>query len=146
MYRSSCPLSNALDLIGDKWSLILIRDMFLERTTFKEFLSGPEKIASNILSNRLKLLQDYHLISFVFTEGNKKVKHYYLTEKGIDLYPSMLEIMLWSKRNLGKKFNDIATEWFDKIEGKTNKAIIKKQIIDYRQHKEKLLEIADKAA
>ena len=56
MYRSGCPLASALDIIGDKWSLIIIRDLFIERSTFKEFLAGPEGIASNILSQRLKWL------------------------------------------------------------------------------------------
>lgn len=100
MYRSGCPLASALDIIGDKWSLVIIRDLFLERSTFKAFLAGPEGIASNILAQRLKWLTEQGLIDFAFKKDNQKVKHYYLTDRGIDLYPSMHEIMKWSQNNL----------------------------------------------
>ena len=140
MYRSDCPLTNILDIIGDKWTLIIIRDLFLKRTTFKEFLMSPEKIASNILSNRLKLLQNHNFISFTYLHGNRKIKHYFLTERGIDLYPSMLEMMMWSKRNLNKKFTPSTEEWLIRIQRKTHKAINKEAINNYRIFKEKILQ------
>ncbi|MGY8923593.1 MAG: winged helix-turn-helix transcriptional regulator, partial [Flavobacteriales bacterium] len=62
--RSGCPVSTALELIGDKWTLVIIRDLFLQYITFKDFMNSPEKISSNILTNRLKKLKKYNLINF----------------------------------------------------------------------------------
>ena len=73
MHRSGCPLASALDIIGDKWSLIIIRDLFIERSTFKEFLAGPEGIASNILAQRLKWLKEHEIIDFAFKKGIKRL-------------------------------------------------------------------------
>ena len=56
-YRSGCPISNLVDLVGDKWSLLIIRDFFLDRNTFKQFMESPEAIATNILTDRLKSLK-----------------------------------------------------------------------------------------
>jgi len=61
--RSSCPMSCALDMLGDKWTLLVIRDiMFLDKHYFGDFLTSPEKIASNILSDRLKKLEEFNII------------------------------------------------------------------------------------
>ena len=139
MYRSGCPLSSALDIVGDKWSLIIIRDMFIERTTFKEFLSGPEKIATNILSQRLKWLKDNKIIDYTFKSDNKKVKHYFLTEKGIELYPAMFEIMAWSQRNLDKELDPLTLEWNEKNKHKSKAQKIRDILSNYRSLKENLL-------
>lgn len=139
MYRSGCPLASALDIIGDKWSLIIIRDLFIERTTFKAFLAGPEGIASNILSQRLKWLREHDIIDFVYKKGNQKVKHYYLTEKGIDLYPSMYEIMAWSQKNIDKELDPLTIEWNEKNKHKSDKVKIREMIANYREHKINLL-------
>ena len=139
MYRSGCVLASALDIVGDKWSLIIIRDLFIERTTFKEFLAGPEKIASNILSHRLKWLSVNDIIKFMYSKGNKKVKHYYLTDKGINLYPTMVEMMKWGEEYLDNEYNEIAQNWLEATKNKSNKLIVKEEISQYRKHKEKLL-------
>jgi len=139
MYRSGCPLASALDIIGDKWSLIIIRDLFIERSTFKEFLSGPEQIASNILSQRLKWLSENEIIDYIYKKGNLKVKHYYLTEKGIELYPSIHEIMSWSQKHLDKELDPLTVEWNEKNKHKSDKVIIKEMIANYREHKIHLL-------
>jgi DNA-binding HxlR family transcriptional regulator len=139
MYRSGCPLASALDVVGDKWSLIIIRDMFIERSTFKEFLVGPEGIASNILSQRLKWLREHDIIDFAYKKGNLKVKHYYLTDKGIDLYPSMYEIMAWSQKNIDKELDPLTIEWNEKNKNKSDKVKIREMIANYREHKINLL-------
>ena len=139
MYRSGCPLASALDIIGDKWSLVIIRDLFLERSTFKAFLAGPEGIASNILAQRLKWLTEQGLIDFAFKKDNQKVKHYYLTDRGIDLYPSMHEIMKWSQNNLDKALDPLTIEWNEKNKHKSDKVKIKEMIANYREHKINLL-------
>ncbi len=99
-------MSNALDIVGDKWSLIVIRDLLGGKTTFKDFMNGPEKIASNILSQRLKWLKSNQILDFRYRKDNKKEKCYYLTDKGIDLYPVMSELMLWSAKNVNNEFNN----------------------------------------
>ena len=104
MQRSGCPITNVLDLIGDRWSLIIVRDLFIGRKTFKEFLNAPEGIASNILTSRLKSLTQSGFINCTRNPNNKKVKFYYLENKGIDLYPILYEMCMWSERNLNSLF------------------------------------------
>ena len=139
MYRSGCPLASALDIIGDKWSLVIIRDLFIERSTFKEFLSSPESISSSILAKRLKWLNERGLIEYLYKKGNSKVKHYYLTEKGIDLYPSMYEIMAWSQNNLDNELDPLTIEWNEKNKHKSDAVKVKMMIDDYRDFKKELL-------
>ena len=94
--RSQCPITNTLDLIGDRWTLIIIRDMlFLEKKLFNDFLESPEKIATNILTDRLKCLQSCEVIASRPHPKHKKKKIYYLTQKGKDLLPILVELILW---------------------------------------------------
>ena len=139
MYRSGCPLASALDIIGDKWSLVIIRDLFIERSTFKEFLSSPESISSSILAKRLKWLNEQGLIEYLYKKGNSKVKHYYLTEKGIELYPSMYEIMAWSQKNIDNELDPLTIEWNEKNKHKSDAVKVKMMIDDYRDFKKELL-------
>ncbi len=83
--RSDCPLSCSLELIGDKWSLLIIRDMvFFGKSTYNEFLDSGEKISTNILNDRLVKLTEVGLITF---SGTAKRKKYALTKMGHDLKP-----------------------------------------------------------
>ena len=94
--RSCCPLANSLDVIGDRWSLLVIRDMmFANKHEFSEFMQGPEKIATNILTDRLKCLQEFGIIDYRRHPKHKNKKIYYLTQKGKDLLPAMVELILW---------------------------------------------------
>ena len=98
-FRSTCIIASALDLIGDKWSLLIIRDMLLhKKTTYKEMVSSDEGVATNLLSTRLKLLESLEIITKRKLPENKKENVYLLTEKGIDLAPIILEIVLWSDK------------------------------------------------
>jgi len=98
--RSSCPISTALDIFGDKWSLLVVRDlMFNEKRTYGEFMDSDEKIATNILADRLKLLEMGGIISKARHPESKAKVLYKLTNKGIDLIPVMVEIILWSERH-----------------------------------------------
>ncbi|HEY4655289.1 MAG TPA: helix-turn-helix domain-containing protein, partial [Cyclobacteriaceae bacterium] len=94
VFRSQCPISTALDIFGDKWTLLVIRDLlFNQKKTYGEFLDSEERIATNILSDRLSLLERTGIVS--------KQKHpyhglkivYSLTQKGIDLIPVLVEII-----------------------------------------------------
>jgi DNA-binding HxlR family transcriptional regulator len=70
--RSTCPVSSLLDIIGDKWSLLIIRDLFIGRDTYSEFLKAPERISTNILVDRLKKLTDAGLIEFTRNSDDKE--------------------------------------------------------------------------
>tara|TARA_B100000242_G_C42955674_1_gene443181 strand:- start:6 stop:431 length:426 start_codon:yes stop_codon:yes gene_type:complete len=137
LYRSGCPMCNALDIVGDKWSLIVIRDLLGGKTTFKDFMNGPEKIASNILSQRLKWLKNHEILDFMYRKNNKKEKCYFLTNKGIGLYPVMSELMLWSAKNVNNEFNDRGKEVIKKLE-KDKKGRIDEVIQNYKKIKTKL--------
>ncbi len=137
--RSSCPISTALEIIGDQWSLIIIRDLFLERTTFSEFRDSPEKIATNVLTNRLNKLLDMGLIGYVLNPNNKKIKVYYLEDSGIDLYPLIFDLSMWSKKHLDMKFHPISEEWYKITEKKTSSKVISSSSKKYRIFRESTL-------
>ena len=100
-FRSNCPIACTLDIVGDKWSLLIVRDMLVQRKkTFKEFSNSSEKIAPGILSSRLKWLEENDLITKQKLPDNQKENIYLLTEKGIELAPVITEIILWSDKNL----------------------------------------------
>ena len=130
-------MCNALDIVGDKWSLIVIRDLLGGKTTFKEFMNGPEKIASNILSQRLKWLKNHQILDFRYRKNNKKEKCYFLTNKGIGLYPVMSELMLWSAKNVNNEFNDRGKEVIKKLK-KDKQGRIEEVIKNYKKIKSKL--------
>lgn len=100
-FRSSCLIASALDLIGDKWSLLIIRDMLMHhKKTFKEIAASEEGVATNLLSARLKLLESLEVITKRKLPKNKKENIYLLTEKGIELAPLILEIAIWSDKHV----------------------------------------------
>ena len=95
--RSDCPINYALEFLGDKWSLLIIRDFVFEGKKFyKELLNSKEGIATNILANRLKRLENLGIIKSEVYEQLKTQKVYSLTEKGKDLIPVLIEIIQWS--------------------------------------------------
>ena len=98
--RSGCPVSVALERFGDRWSLLIIRDMMVRgHTTFKEFLDSGEGIASNILADRLRRLTEYGIVTAELEETDARRFNYRLTKKGIDLAPVILELVLWAARH-----------------------------------------------
>lgn len=125
-FRSGCPISSTLDVIGDKWSMLIIRDMLLKfKKTFKEISDSDERIAPSILSARLKLLESYKLILKTKVPDNKKENIYLLTEKGISLAPIIIELSLWGNSSM-REFNQI-----DDIEGlNSDKTLIIQRVQD----------------
>ena len=93
--RSPCPVACALDLFGDRWTLVIIRDLILGKTRFKDFVGSPERIPTNILSNRLERLQQRGIIRQVPANEGAKRMAYELTEKGASLRPVLREIRDW---------------------------------------------------
>lgn len=95
--RSGCPLNASVEMLGDRWSLLIIRDMMLlGYRSFKQFLNSHERIATNILAGRLKRLEHYGIITSSPdpTDGRKLI--YSLTKKGQDLAPVLTEMVLWA--------------------------------------------------
>lgn len=99
--RSFCPISSALDIVGDKWSLLILRDILLSgKNTYNEFLRSEEKIATNVLADRLAMLEETGILLNKEHPESKAKKFYYLSEKGIDLLPLLIEYILWSDKYL----------------------------------------------
>jgi len=97
--RSDCPISSSLDIWGDKWSLLIVRDLlFSIQCTYGDFLKSEEKIATNILATRLQMLESNGIITKLDHPDSKAKVLYQLTQKGIDLLPLMLEIHLWADK------------------------------------------------
>lgn len=95
-FRSTCPINCSLELVGDKWTLLIMRDMLLHnKRTFKEFSSSDEGIATNILSNRLAMLEEHGIITKNKMPDNRRVNIYAPTNRGLDLIPIVLELALW---------------------------------------------------
>lgn len=98
--RSPCPVACTLDLIGDKWTLLIVRDMLLGKTTYKEFSQSPEKIATNILADRLSKLVAAELVDKLPSDIQPGRDTYQLSKKGATLKPIVLAMVDWGLRNV----------------------------------------------
>ncbi len=99
-----CPIACTLDILGDRWTLLIIRDlMFKGSKTYGEFLQSDEKIATNILADRLRVLEEAGIVEKKAFPGNRVKNLYQLTPKGVDLMPTLIEIILW-----GDKYFDVS--------------------------------------
>lgn len=134
-HRSNCPISYSLDYLGDKWALLILRDLiFTNKSTYGEFLTSEEKIATNILANRLKLLEENGFIDSTVSPEKKNKFIYNITEKGIDLIPVIVELMIW-----GTRYNPPGADRIVKELEKDKEGTI-------RRYREKLLQrLKDKA-
>ncbi len=95
--RSGCPLNASVEMLGDRWSLLIIRDMMLRGFhSFREFLGSHERIASNILADRLRKLEAHGIITTERDKTDRRKRIYCLTSKGIDLAPTLAEMVLWA--------------------------------------------------
>lgn len=122
-FRSRCSISCTLELLGDKWTLLIIRDsLLLKLTSFNDFRSSPERIASNILSDRLDKLVRNGIMTKTKNESNKLKYDYVLTKIGLDLEPIVMAIADWGHRNIVGTNNAV-----DEAEAFINKQI-KKQL------------------
>ncbi|MCI0445450.1 helix-turn-helix transcriptional regulator [bacterium] len=135
--RSGCPVSFTLDLLGDKWTLLIVRDMiFMGKKYYKEFLESAEGIATNILADRLKRLEEEAIINR-YNDSEKQTQFIYeLTDKGLDLLPVILQMIVWGakydpkteappqfvrqvKKNLEYVSNELAENVIKKRKGST---------------------------
>ena len=98
--RSPCPIAGALDLLGDKWTLLVVRDLFAGKKRYGEFAGGMEKIPTNLLAERLKRLEEAGLVRSSAYQDNPPRYEYRLTPTGDALRPVMQEIVNWGRRHL----------------------------------------------
>jgi DNA-binding HxlR family transcriptional regulator len=100
-FRCDCPFTSALDVLGDKWMLVIVKQMLMQgKETFKDFMGSEEVIATNILSSKLKLLEELGIIIKTKRPNNKKTNLYLLTDKGLALIPILVELATWSDNYL----------------------------------------------
>ena len=98
-FRSGCPINLGLEMFGDKWTLLIIRDMmFAGKRRYREFLASDEAISSNILADRLAMLLDAGIVTRADDPSHRLRGIYSLTEKGIDLLPIIAQISRWSRK------------------------------------------------
>jgi DNA-binding HxlR family transcriptional regulator len=99
-YRSNCPIASALDIVGDKWSLVIVRSLLMGASSYSDLLGEPEKIATNILAERLKRLEDEGLILRSSTRKGSTRGGYALSAKGAGLIPLLQELARWGEGNI----------------------------------------------
>src|SRR5437879_173146 len=98
--RSDCPINFALETLGDRWSLLIVRDIvYFGKKTYGEFLAAEEGIATNILASRLVQLEQTGILTKKPHDTDKRKELYLLTEKGLDLIPILLEMSGWSAKH-----------------------------------------------
>ncbi len=131
--RSGCPLNASVEMLGDRWSLLIIRDMMLRGSrTYKEFMESYERIASNILADRLRKLEAHGIIASTRDLGDGRRRVYTLTAKGIDLAPVLTEMVLWVaaheatgnqalvgelRKDKAKVMSKVRQRWADSVSG-----------------------------
>ena len=98
--RSTCPISTALDVLGDKWTLLILRDIvFAGKSTYGQFLQSAEKIATNVLADRLAVLESHGILTKAVAADKKSKFTYRLTEKGIDTVPIIIALIVWGTKH-----------------------------------------------
>ena len=96
--RSGCPIAYTLDIVGDRWTLVILRDMFTGKSKFGDFLSSPERITTNVLTDRLALLEQSGLAKKKAYQNRPLRYEYHLTEKGEALLPVLQEMCKWANK------------------------------------------------
>jgi DNA-binding HxlR family transcriptional regulator len=100
-HRSPCPIACSLDLIGDRWTLLVIRDMmFFKKQRFEEFLESPEGISTNILAQRLKSLELMGFVEKYPYSNHPRRMHYQLTDQGKSLRPVLRTMIVWGLKHI----------------------------------------------
>lgn len=98
--RSGCPIVNGLDIFGDKWTLVILRDLFCGKETYSELANSPERIPTNRLAERLKMLEAENMLKKEQYQSRPKRYKYLLTQKGKDTLSILQEISKWSNKHI----------------------------------------------
>jgi len=110
-FRSRCPIASSLDLLGDRWTLVVIRTLMAGATSYSDLLAAPEKIATNVLADRLGRLEASGLVSSTARRGVGKVrKNYRLTPAGADLLPVLQALSAWGEEHIPGRWR--TPDWF----------------------------------
>ena len=121
----TCACKVSLDYLGDKWILIIIRDLFRKKYTFGHFYnSSSEGIASSVLADRLKKLRDIGVIDFKYLNNNNKIKNYFLTDRGIQLYDIIFALQLWTVKNVDFQGTENTNKWKLEVEKQNHSSFI----------------------
>ncbi len=113
-FRSRCPVASALDLVGDKWTLVVLRTIFAGRHRYGELADMPERISTNILADRLARLEELRLVTKTAYQANPARHEYHLTHSGADLLPVLQALAAWSTAHIPDRW--ASPKWF--VEGK----------------------------
>ena len=134
--QSGCPVAFTLDTFGDRWSILVVRDMILNgKKYYGEFLESPEHIASNILADRLKRLEEARVITKKPDPENQKRYVYELTQKGVDLLPLVLEAVIWGSKYVSE--NSTPKEFLRRL--KKDRDTVTQDILESLRRKESIL-------
>ena len=113
-FRSPCPVASALDLLGDRWTLVVLRTMFAGRHRYSELAEMPERVSSNVLADRLARLEQHGLVTKRAYQTNPVRYEYFLTRTGADLLPVLQALAAWSSAHIPGRW--APPKWF--VEGK----------------------------
>lgn len=108
--RSGCPIACSLDILGDKWTLVVLRDLICGKKTYSDLVSSPEKIPTNRLAERLKKLESEGMVSKVEYQKKPKRYEYQLTQKGRDVLPILQELARWGNKYMIDSW--VPPDWF----------------------------------
>ena len=134
----TCACKVSLDYLGDKWILVIIRDLFRKRFTFSQFMNdSDEKIATNILTDRLKKLRSQNIIDFRLNNKNKKIKEYYLTDSGVELYDIIYQLQYWTLQNVNFTFSENTKKWKKLSEELPREKVIEQYKQSYKEFRKK---------
>jgi DNA-binding HxlR family transcriptional regulator len=139
-FRSLCPVATGLDILGDKWTLLILRDMIWgHKSLFSEFKESPEQMPSKMLSNRLKKLESLGFISKKAGISNKKSIYYFLEERGIDAFPIMIEMAIFTSKHFFDYLGLTYTKEARSVMIKNKKEYIFDLILKYKYFKKNVV-------
>jgi len=139
-FRSLCPVATGLDILGDKWTLLILRDMIWgHKCLFSEFKESPEHMPSKMLSNRLKKLEELGFISKKVGMANKKSVYYLMEEKGIDAFPIMIEMAIFTSKHYIDYLGSTYTKEARGVMIKNKKEYIADLVKQYKRFKKALV-------
>jgi DNA-binding HxlR family transcriptional regulator len=139
-FRSLCPVATSLDILGDKWTLLILRDMIWgHKCLFSEFKESPEHMPSKMLSNRLKKLEELGFISKKEGIANKKSVYYLMEEKGIDAFPIMIEMAIFTSKHYIDYLGSTYTKEARGVMIKNKKEYIADLVKQYKRFKNSLV-------
>ena len=139
-FRSLCPVATGLDIFGDKWTLLILRDMIWgHKCLFSEFKESPEHMPSKMLSNRLKKLEELGFISKKVGLTNKKSVYYLMEDKGMDAFPIMIEMAIFTSKHFFDYLGHTYTKEARSVMIKNRKEYIADLVKQYKNFKKKLV-------